>query len=126
MSPQDLRAATFDAVAGLLSRLATEGPVVVALDDLHWADGDTLDLVDRLLVLTESAAVLLVLALRPERSHPSWGLHDSALRVVPHRTTDVALQPLTGADAYELLDALVGVDTLTADLKAELLDARGS
>ena len=124
LSPQDLRAATFDAVAALLSRLAADGPVVVALDDLHWADGDTVDLVDRLLVLTESAAVLLVIALRPERTHPSWGASRpcAAGRTAPHHRSRAAatVGRRRGRTARR---ARRREHTLTADLKAELLDA---
>ncbi|MFL5824359.1 MAG: helix-turn-helix transcriptional regulator [Solirubrobacteraceae bacterium] len=52
------------AVRVLLSRLADEAPVVMALDDLHWADPASIDLVCHLLHRGFQAPVLLVLAAR--------------------------------------------------------------
>src|SRR5439155_18951366 len=77
--------------------------------------------------VTEEAAVLLVLALRPERDHPSWELKDTASRKVPHRVREIALEALSGQADRELLHELVGSDTLPADLEARILgDAEGN
>src|SRR5262249_1634493 len=89
LAPPERRAAPFQAVIGLLQRLAADGPVVVAFDDLHWADGDSIALVTELLDLTQSAAVLVVIAQRLEREHPSWEVHDRAQRHYAHRTTEI-------------------------------------
>ncbi len=122
LSPQDLHQATVDAITTLLARLAADGPVAVALDDLHWADGDSIALVEALLDLTESAAVLIVIAQRLEREHPSWAVHDHALRQFPHRAIEVALRPLSAGDDAALLDALVGTTTLPVELRESLLE----
>jgi predicted ATPase/DNA-binding NarL/FixJ family response regulator len=52
------------AVRVLLERLATRRPIVLALDDLHWADDGALELVSHLLRRQPSGAVLLLLAMR--------------------------------------------------------------
>ena len=73
LSPEALQYRTFEVVGACSQRLAADGPVVVAIEDLHWADATSLQLLERLLPLTEEAAVLLVLTLRPERDHPPGG-----------------------------------------------------
>jgi hypothetical protein len=55
------RGALFDAVDDLLGRAATLGPVVVVLDDLHWADVGSVQLVHHLLT-ADGLHDLLVLA----------------------------------------------------------------
>jgi class 3 adenylate cyclase/tetratricopeptide (TPR) repeat protein len=110
-----------DAVAGTLADLATKGPLVVALDDLHWADASSLALISRLFELVEDSAVLLVLAARPEREHASWRLREEALRELSHVTVEVALEALAGDDDRGLLAALVGSATLPAELERRLL-----
>jgi len=50
----------FDAVLRLLARLARTGPLLVALDDLHWADRDSLALVRLVGRLTRKHPLLLV------------------------------------------------------------------
>ena len=88
LSPEALQYRTFEVVGTLLARLAEDRPVAVALDDLHWADATSIQLTERLFSLTEDAAVLLIVALRPERDHGSWALRDTAARTFPHRTHD--------------------------------------
>jgi DNA-binding CsgD family transcriptional regulator/tetratricopeptide (TPR) repeat protein len=63
----------FDLAAGLLRALDRGTPTVVVLEDMHWADEATLDVVRLLARRLERAAVLLVLSYRDDqldRSHP--------------------------------------------------------
>src|SRR5204863_134103 len=55
LSPEALQYRTFEVVRHWIERLATDGPVVVAIEDLHWADTTSTQLVGRLLSLTEEA-----------------------------------------------------------------------
>jgi predicted ATPase len=52
----------FGAVLGLLTELATVSPVLLVLEDLHWADGSTRDLVSFLSRVLRSERVALVLS----------------------------------------------------------------
>jgi DNA-binding CsgD family transcriptional regulator len=61
----DERYRSHRAVRVLLERLASEKPLVIALDDLHWADDATIELLAALLRRSPEAPVLLVLAFRP-------------------------------------------------------------
>ncbi len=72
LSPEALQYRTFEVVGSLLERLAADGPVAVVIEDLHWADATSVQLTERLLGLTERAAVLFVIAQRAERDHASW------------------------------------------------------
>ena len=49
LSPEALQYRTFEVVRHWLQRLAEDGPVVVVLEDLHWADATSLQLLERLL-----------------------------------------------------------------------------
>jgi predicted ATPase len=69
--------------ASSFARLAEESPVVLVIEDLHWADPTSVLLLEQLLVLAEQSPVLLVLSLRPERDHPAWGLRERAARAYP-------------------------------------------
>src|SRR4051794_566249 len=55
------------AVRALLERLAATQPLVLVLDDLHWADAASVELVGALLRRPPAAAVLLALAVRPRQ-----------------------------------------------------------
>jgi tetratricopeptide (TPR) repeat protein len=123
LPPEALRRSTFDALRALLQRLAEDGPVVVALDDLHWADVTSLQLIEHLLPATETAAVLLVLVLRTERGHGSWRVRELALRELAHRSGEVVLDALPAGDDARMLDELLGPGTLPPPTARELLEA---
>jgi ABC-type oligopeptide transport system substrate-binding subunit/class 3 adenylate cyclase len=121
LSPEALQYRTFEVVGALFARLAEEGPVVLAIDDLHWADPTSVQLTERLLPLTEEAALLLIAAGRSERDHPYWNVKETAARRFAHRTRDVELEPLSGDADQELLNALVGPGTLPVELEKRIL-----
>lgn len=123
LSPEALQYRTFEVVGTLLARLAADGPLVLALEDLHWADATSVQLVERLLAVGEQAPVLLAFTQRAERDHLSWRLKELAAREFPHLTREVPLEPLSGEADRELLRALVGDGTLPADVERGVLDA---
>lgn len=122
LSPEALQFRTFEVVRALLGRLAQDGPVAVALEDLHWADATSLQLLERLMGDTEVAALLLVLTSRPERDHPSWRVKEAAARELPHRMHETALEALSGDAGRELLHSLVGASTLPDEMQRRILE----
>ncbi|MDX6510651.1 MAG: hypothetical protein QOE36_155 [Gaiellaceae bacterium] len=127
LSPEALQYRTFEVVEELLGLLAQDGPVVVALEDLHWADATSLTLAERLLGLTEDAGVLLVLTHRSDREHSAWAIREAAGRGFPHRMRELSLEALSGDAERELLTALVGAGTLPPELEQRVLaDAEGN
>jgi ABC-type oligopeptide transport system substrate-binding subunit/DNA-binding SARP family transcriptional activator/class 3 adenylate cyclase len=122
LSPEARQYRTFELVGDVLRRLAEKRPVVVALEDLHWADATSVQLTERLLSVMEESPILLVIAQRRERDHPSWRLMETAVREFPHITRELALKPLSGDAETELLHALVGTRTLPPSLERQLLE----
>jgi DNA-binding CsgD family transcriptional regulator len=58
---------SYRAVGNLLELLARTQPLVIALDDLHWGDPASLELVGSLLRRPPGGSVLLALAMRPRQ-----------------------------------------------------------
>ncbi|MFJ8061270.1 adenylate/guanylate cyclase domain-containing protein [Streptomyces sp. NPDC096142] len=65
-TPNPTVAETCAALVGVLGALSARGPVVLAIDDCHWAGPLLLDVVDRLVRELDRDAVLVVLLARPE------------------------------------------------------------
>ncbi|HEX6331721.1 MAG TPA: ABC transporter substrate-binding protein [Actinomycetota bacterium] len=122
LSPEALQYRTFEVVRLLGGRLADDGPVAMAIEDLHWADATSLQLLERLMTDTETASLLLVLTSRLERDHPSWAVKEAGARELPHRTREVVLEALSGQAGHELLHALVGADTLPPEMERRILE----
>ncbi|MFE2824530.1 AAA family ATPase [Streptomyces sp. NPDC059271] len=95
---------TLMALACLLDALSRERPVVVVLDDCHWASGPLLDMADRLLDELDRSPVALVCVARPEllETRPGWGSGRM-------RSASLLLTPLTREEAAALADELVEV-----------------
>ena len=111
------------AVLTVLTRLAAQQPLIVAVEDAHWADASSLRVLEALLATMEDSAIAVLVTQRPERGHPSWQLQELARRTFAHRTTEMVLRPLAaGADA-ELLTALAGPQPIPAPLRHRLLAA---
>jgi ATP/maltotriose-dependent transcriptional regulator MalT len=68
VSPQHERYRSHRAVRSLLEHLAQAVPLVLVLDDFHWADSASIELLDALLRRPPAAAVLTAVALRPRQT----------------------------------------------------------
>ena len=93
----------FWAVRGVLEHLAGHGPLVVSVEDIHWAEPTLLDLLERLREEARDVPLLIVCQARPEllEQRPGWG--GGALNAITF-----LLEPLTGGHTAALLEGLLG------------------
>lgn len=106
LSPEAARFRFFAAVADVLARAAAERPLVVVFDDLHWADGGSLQLLQLAVRQLAHAPVLFVGTYRDVEMRLAA---ESRLRAQLARLGE--LIPLGGLDAgavSELVQSLVG------------------
>ncbi len=106
----------FWAVRALLEPLARRRPLVVAVDDVHWAEPLLLDLLDYLLERATSAPLLLVVISRPELEQLRSEWLSPAARIVP-----LSLTPLVASEAEQLIDRLLGGRKLDHELRARVV-----
>jgi DNA-binding CsgD family transcriptional regulator len=96
---------TYRAVRHLLSALAADGPVLLTLDDVHWADPGSVELLVHLLAHPPRAGVLLALGFRPAQiAAPLLGALAAAVRQEQAMRLEVA--PLSRAASRKLLGAV--------------------
>jgi class 3 adenylate cyclase/tetratricopeptide (TPR) repeat protein len=102
----------FWAVRRLFETLAGSGPLLVVLEDVHWAEPMLLDLVEYVSRWSRDAPILLLCAARGEllEERPRW---EGVL---------VRLEPLSPDEATQLLDALDGGCVLPPDLRARVAE----
>jgi DNA-binding CsgD family transcriptional regulator len=92
---------THRAVCGLLEQLASRQPLVLAIDDLHWADGASLELAAHLLRRPPHAAVMLAATFR--RGEVDRVLTRSLQRGVRGTVRRIDLGPVSRAEAQALV-----------------------
>ncbi|HET6617066.1 MAG TPA: AAA family ATPase [Gemmatimonadota bacterium] len=110
LPPQQVKTRTFLAITHYLSAMAAWRPVVVALDDLHWADSLTLELVPRLATALGASRALLLCVQRPAQEHGSRHLIPLLERHTGGRHVDLRLRPLDAAEGRRLVLSLLDVD----------------
>jgi DNA-binding NarL/FixJ family response regulator/tetratricopeptide (TPR) repeat protein len=102
------RGALFDAVLGALTALSTSEPLLVIVEDAHWADDSSRDLIGFLLTRLTSQRLALVVSYRSDdlhRRHPlrrpiaEWSRNPRVRRVT--------LNPLDAVESRTLLTALL-------------------
>jgi len=122
LTPPQLRQGVYNAVCTYIEKLAMKNPLVMVLDDVHWIDPTSLDLLEQLLPLTERVPLLLMALFRPRRQEPSWQFHESAQRDYAHRYKSVMLQPLSKNNSRELVANLLEVDDLPQKVRALIME----
>jgi DNA-binding CsgD family transcriptional regulator len=101
----------FELLLGVLERLAAEAPLLWVLEDLHWADRSTRDLLAFLAAAVRSGQVLLLVTFRSDelhRLHPLRRLLGELGR--NRRVQRLELRRFTRAELAEQLAGLLGTD----------------
>jgi len=90
---------TFWAVRRLLEGVAAERPLVIVVEDIHWAEPTFLDLLEYLVVFSTGQPILLVCLTRPElaESRPGWTAPQPGRSVL-------VLEALSDDEAHELVE----------------------
>ncbi len=96
-------------------------PSIVVIDDIHWADPASIDLLIHLMPLVEEVPLLMVFAMRPERQSPAWQVKLRAETDFPHRYAEILLKPLEPDDTTQLVSALLKIADLPAELRQLIL-----
>jgi ABC-type oligopeptide transport system substrate-binding subunit/class 3 adenylate cyclase len=122
MGGQDLKTQTFGAVEALIGCAASERPLVLVCEDLHWADSISMELLEQVLALVDRVPLLLLCVFRPRKEHASWRLREIAAREYRHRHTDLWLDPLSAAESETLVGNLLRLEALPQGLRARILE----
>jgi DNA-binding SARP family transcriptional activator len=99
------RFALYDAVASFLSSIAADRPQVIVLDDLHWADEASLELLAFVGEQLAAAPVLLVGSYRSTPADRPQALDAALARL--HRRPELTEVPLGGLSREEVAEAIV-------------------
>jgi DNA-binding CsgD family transcriptional regulator/tetratricopeptide (TPR) repeat protein len=112
----DGRLQLFESVAGLICEVAAAAPLLIVLEDLHWADRSSRDLLRYLLARLVDEPVVVVASYRSDdlhRRHPLRPLLAELVRLPGVERLE--LDPLPDADVGALVRGLAGADGVPPD-----------
>ncbi len=121
LDPEQLRQQTFVALRRLVKSLALRQPLLLVLDDLHWIDAVSAELLLFMLTMVATVPILFVCAQRREGADSP---NDRLVRVqslIPTQTIRFSLERLSEAEAGVLLDDLLSQGELPETLRESLL-----
>ncbi|MEM6455340.1 MAG: protein kinase, partial [Acidobacteriota bacterium] len=113
ISPDVQRKKTLDALVALLLEMADEEPWVLMIEDLHWVDPSTLELLDRVVEHAPSTGLFLLATSRPH-GEAIWH-HGASL-------TRIQIENLTAAEGEALIDRVAAGRALPPDLRSQILE----
>ena len=122
LEPPQMRERIFHAIGTYIECLSIEQPVILLIDDVHWIDPTSLDLLEALLPLTDRTSLLILALFRPRRQEPSWRFHENASRDFAHRYQSLHLNPLGSDDARQLVANLLHIEDLPEKVRALILE----
>jgi class 3 adenylate cyclase/tetratricopeptide (TPR) repeat protein len=95
MTAQQQRDATLDAIVAWLIETAERAPVLMAWEDLHWADPTTLETLGMLIEQAPTAAMLVVATYRPELT-PPWPQRSHMIPITLNRLERPEVETMVG------------------------------
>jgi DNA-binding CsgD family transcriptional regulator len=109
ISPEQQRYRLYEAVAAFVVAIAADQPLILFLDDLHWVDGASLDLLAHLAGRLRRAAVLIIGAYREGEATEGLSLEQAIAELNRRRLlVSVVIEPLTADETGALAANLLG------------------
>ncbi len=119
LDPASARSIIHVVVGQVLEARSERGPLVLSIDDLHWADPVLLELLEALVMRLGRHAFVLITSMRPG-SEVVWPPHTDRISVL-----SLTLQPLSRDETEELARELLGERDTGAQLLGALFDRSG-
>ena len=116
LAPDELRRRQLGALITMLIASARSQPMVLALEDLHWADPTTLDLLRSIAQSGALSPLFVLVSSRPE-ARPPWATR-------PHYGA-ISLAPLDRDQVRHMVDNLAALHTLPKELIDDVTERTG-
>jgi tRNA A-37 threonylcarbamoyl transferase component Bud32 len=120
-NPQEERARMFELLRALFVNIARHTRLVLVIDDLQWADADSLVLLSEMLRPPDAPRLLLLASIRSatERARRGEGVQERLARL-PGDVRHLHLEPLPPVDARELIRSLLEAAAPASDVDREI------
>ncbi|MFP5318890.1 MAG: AAA family ATPase [Acidimicrobiia bacterium] len=131
LTPQVVRRRTLELLAELVAQLAQRRPLAFVVDDAHWLDETSLELLDLLAERAQRSPLLLLVSGRPAFQPPLVVDSELALRRLPRDHAEAMMRNIAAgilpADAADLIAQRADGNPLyLEELTRTILDARGA
>jgi class 3 adenylate cyclase len=121
MDPETLRTQYQMALLQLVRGLAHQQPLVIILEDLHWADPSSIEVFGHLLPLVNEHPILLCMVTREDQDSSGWRLVTAAQHNLRDSLAEIHLNPLLENESRQMVTNLLSVDELPEQTRQLIL-----
>lgn len=121
-TPEQIRHHTLMRLRDLFEALARKDPLLLVLEDLHWSDDLSLDLLSLLMDSLATTPLMLICVYRPDREHRVSRMSTLARRKCLDRYTEITLRELSPRESRQLVGELLTIDDLPEGVKGMILE----
>jgi class 3 adenylate cyclase len=121
LDPQALQNQYLAATRRLLTAVSHHTPLVIVLEDIHWADPSSTDLLIKLLTLATEAPIFYCCITRPDFDVPGWRLVMAVREQTDIPFAELTLTTLSDDDSRQLITNLLEIDELPDHIRAVIL-----
>jgi len=105
---------------------ATElAPLVIVMEDMHWADLSSIDLAESLFRLAETQRILFVNLLRPGYSQTGDRILETVNEKLPVYSIEIVLEPLNEKMSETLITNVLNINVLQHDITRQIVERAG-
>lgn len=119
--PQLLQQRVFAAFGEWVEAVSASEPLVLAFDDLHWADPSSVGLIEYLMAIAWHNPLLILCVSRPDREAPFWEIRERAMADYADKLIHVPLNPLSSRESRELVDSLLQMEDIPPEVEQVVL-----
>jgi class 3 adenylate cyclase len=119
--PQSLQMNYLNALRRFLMAFAAQHPLAIVLDDIHWADPSSIELLIQLLPLAKETPLMFCFLTRPDYSSSGWRLVRKARELLATSLEEIQLHSLSESESGVLINNLLNENGLPQRLRQLIL-----
>jgi len=112
-------------VRELLTKATELRPLVIVIEDLHWADMSSIELMESLLRLAETQRILFVNVFRPGHKKTSDRIVETIKESLPVYYVEIVLQPLNESMSEALINNMLNIRGLHLSIIDQIVERAG-
>jgi predicted ATPase len=121
LTAEQLRYKTYVSLRALLRQAAETQPLVIAIEDMHWMDDASYDLLSFLLESVKKLPILFLCIYRPYRDEHCFRLRQTASTKYADDYDEITLWGLSSEESGRLIRTVLN-DTLPSDIETKIME----
>jgi class 3 adenylate cyclase/tetratricopeptide (TPR) repeat protein len=112
-------------VRSLIIKASEITPIVIVMEDLHWADTSSIELLESLFRLAQTQRIVFVNLFRPGYKETSDRISENAKDKYPTHSVGIALQPLDEQGSEVLINGMLKIPGFPLSVRKQIVERAG-